>query len=331
MLVAGGMEVDFRAASGCSVKVHLRRPLGAGVRGAEAPSPRSSLLSDATRVPSRCCECHGVEVAAAAKRATGKREVPESLRDSLAKWAPAGGAGILAWHAYRRAAVVAGNTQQDPEDRGVEVHVVVGVHMVEGETGRAETHQTGRGFLSPAGVVLRAGRRSAGRREEDGRRTPLRRRRGPGSASGGSTGAPSAITRCRPTARFGRRWARATASPAAGAPTIRLAVVRIPSRCPISMASLTGSASPKSSPVTMRRFMSWRMPRGHRSAHPWRVSGAFLPDALAVPGQGVLEPVLEAVVRGPAQGVRDRPDVGGRRAHVTQTRATRSRGGLRSR
>src|SRR5205085_2404351 len=40
---------------------------------------------------------------------------------------------------------------------------------------------------------------------------------------------------------------------AAGAPTIRLAADRMPRRCAASMASLTGIASPKSSPVTMRR------------------------------------------------------------------------------
>src|SRR5579872_6787596 len=45
-----------------------------------------------------------------------------------------------------------------------------------------------------------------------------------------------------------------TASAAAGAPTIRLAVVSTPSRAACSTARLTAACSPKSSAVTMRNF-----------------------------------------------------------------------------
>ena len=43
---------------------------------------------------------------------------------------------------------------------------------------------------------------------------------------------------------------------AASAPTIRLAQVRMPSRAARSTASLTARVRPKSSAVTMRRFMA---------------------------------------------------------------------------
>src|SRR6185437_12774645 len=75
-----------------------------------------------------------------------------------------------------------------------------------------------------------------------------------GMLRGGSTDQPSASTRCRPTARPGRSRAIRTASAAAGAPTIRLAVVSTPPRAACSTARLTDWWSPKSSAVTMRNF-----------------------------------------------------------------------------
>src|SRR6185295_6326137 len=72
-----------------------------------------------------------------------------------------------------------------------------------------------------------------------------------GTTDGGSVGLPSTSTRCSPTRRRAIALARATASPAAGAETMRLAAVRIPSRWPCSTASLTSGAAPKSSAVTI--------------------------------------------------------------------------------
>src|SRR5882724_2122031 len=79
-----------------------------------------------------------------------------------------------------------------------------------------------------------------------------------GIADGGSVGLPSTSTICRPTRRRGIFLASAAASPAAGAETIKLAAVRMPSRWPCSTASFTSSAMPKSSAVTIRPFTPLR-------------------------------------------------------------------------
>ena len=84
--------------------------------------------------------------------------------------------------------------------------------------------------------------------------------KGSGISVAGSTARPRDSTRCRPTRRSGSRCARATASSAAAAPIMRLAVLRMPCRQACSIASLTEIDAPKSSPVTIRRF---------RSRAPW--------------------------------------------------------------
>src|SRR5438067_4710467 len=71
-----------------------------------------------------------------------------------------------------------------------------------------------------------------------------------GICSGGSAGAPSTSTRCKPTRSDGSRRARATASSKAAPRTIRLAAVRMPFVCASSTPSLTSGARPKSSAVT---------------------------------------------------------------------------------
>src|SRR5215472_16606478 len=73
---------------------------------------------------------------------------------------------------------------------------------------------------------------------------------------GGRAAGPSMTTRCSPTRRPGSALARRTASAAAGAATIRLAEVRMPSRWARSTPSLMASERPKSSAVMMRRFFA---------------------------------------------------------------------------
>ena len=68
-------------------------------------------------------------------------------------------------------------------------------------------------------------------------------------ARGKTPGRPPA--RVQSDAKLRSRLARAIASSAAGAPTIRLAAVSTPSQCARSTASLTASCSPKSSAVTI--------------------------------------------------------------------------------
>src|SRR5688572_15592451 len=58
---------------------------------------------------------------------------------------------------------------------------------------------------------------------------------------------------CKPTSRRGFTLAMITASSHATSPTIRLAVVRIPSRCARMTASLIDFERPKSSALTMSR------------------------------------------------------------------------------
>src|SRR5579863_836577 len=74
-----------------------------------------------------------------------------------------------------------------------------------------------------------------------------------GIALAGSSAAPSTSTRCSPTRSRGSWRARRTASAAAGAPTIRLAAVRMPCWLACCTASLTAWCSPKSSAVTIRK------------------------------------------------------------------------------
>ena len=73
-----------------------------------------------------------------------------------------------------------------------------------------------------------------GKYPDAGRTMPLRKRpelsTRSGSFDGGNSGRPSVRTMCRPTRSDGSRRARSTASVAAGAPTIRLAAVRMPFR-----------------------------------------------------------------------------------------------------
>src|SRR3984957_8414930 len=74
-----------------------------------------------------------------------------------------------------------------------------------------------------------------------------------GTALAGSSGAPSTSTRCSPTRSRGGARARRIAPAAAGAPTIRLAAVRMPCWLACSTASLTAWCRPKSSAVTIRK------------------------------------------------------------------------------
>src|SRR5579883_579499 len=94
--------------------------------------------------------------------------------------------------------------------------------------------------------------RSPWRTGSDGKRPSGATRAG--MRSGGRVGRPSTKVRCSPTPSRGMARVRATASAAAGSPTMRLAQVRIPCRWARSTASLTASSSPKSSAVTMRRL-----------------------------------------------------------------------------
>ena len=75
----------------------------------------------------------------------------------------------------------------------------------------------------------------------------------PGMLSGGKAEWPYIRVRCNPTPRLGFSRASATASSQAGSFTIRLAVVRMPSRCARITASLIEAERPKSSALTISR------------------------------------------------------------------------------
>src|SRR6202521_123033 len=100
-------------------------------------------------------------------------------------------------------------------------------------------------------------RRTAGRKNQENPALTRRSVNSPvaptrsGTCSGGSTGRPWTSTTWSPTRKVGRRRARSMASAAAPAPTIRLAAVRMPSRCACSTPWLTATVSPKSSAVTI--------------------------------------------------------------------------------
>src|SRR5260370_30460198 len=71
--------------------------------------------------------------------------------------------------------------------------------------------------------------------------------------SAGKAEWPQIRVRCRPTPRRGFCRARATAWSQAGSLTIKLAVVKMPSRCARMRAWLMEAERPKSSALTMRR------------------------------------------------------------------------------
>ena len=135
-------------------------------------------------------------------------------------------------------------------------------------------------------------RRTRGRQKK---RKPSRTMREPkrplastrsGMQCGGNTAAPSASTRCRPTRKPGQSHATASASGAAGAPTIRLAAHKTPSRWARSTARLTLSCRPKSSAVMIRPGPFTRAPRRARAGsgrtRPLRAgAGASCPSCAA--------------------------------------------------
>src|SRR5204863_612864 len=71
------------------------------------------------------------------------------------------------------------------------------------------------------------------------------------SSSVGTSAAAGSSSRCRPTLSAGDSRARAAACSAADRCTIRLVLVRIPSRCASTIPRLTPWLKPKSSAVTM--------------------------------------------------------------------------------
>src|SRR5208282_2958419 len=77
-------------------------------------------------------------------------------------------------------------------------------------------------------------------------------------ADGGKADRPHTRARCKPTPRPGFWRARATASSAAASLTMRLAVVRMPSRWARMTAWLMAWERPKSSALTIRRRLASR-------------------------------------------------------------------------
>src|SRR5882724_8360217 len=75
----------------------------------------------------------------------------------------------------------------------------------------------------------------------------------PGIFSDGSAECPISKVRCSPTPRLGFSLASATAAAKPASFTIKLAVVKMPSRCARMTASFTECERPKSSALTMRR------------------------------------------------------------------------------
>src|SRR5262245_39093448 len=120
----------------------------------------------------------------------------------------------------------------------------------------------------------------------------------PGTSAGALAARPSHSTRWRPVASSGSARARATASSKAAPATIRLAVVRIPSRCADSIASFTARLAPKSSPVTT---ISPGMRFGARALAPLHHEGEELAP-LAEPAPHDL-----AVAQHVAHDAQDRP------------------------
>ena len=151
-------------------------------------------------------------------------------------------------------AIVAADSQDQARDGGMQMEMLVGVDMVQRQAGGTRRLRT-----APRSR-LQAGARTRGGKTSPPRPAPCRcgncRRHRPGRGPM----RPAAAARPPPAPDAGRRagWAwpcaRATASAAAGAATIRLAAVRMPWRWACSTASLTCAAAPKSSAVTMRRF-----------------------------------------------------------------------------
>src|SRR5262249_31391786 len=122
-----------------------------------------------------------------------------------------------------------------------------------------------------------------------------------GMRSGGSAGRASTSTTCKPTRRLGIARARRTASAAPGLATIRLAAERMPVRCAISTASLTSSARPKSSAVTIRRLMRRLLVRAQEGKELDALAQAPLhhlraPDHLADDGGDLRRAEIEAAV-----------------------------------
>src|ERR1017187_6129040 len=78
----------------------------------------------------------------------------------------------------------------------------------------------------------------------------------PGIFSGGSAAWPISNVRCRPTPSCGFSFASFTASAKPGSLTIKLALVKMPSRCARMTAAFTEGERPKSSALTISRRFS---------------------------------------------------------------------------
>ena len=163
-------------------------------------------------------------------------------------------------HASRPQAEAASDLGHQPSDDRMQMEMLVRVAMIEGQAGGAERRELGGDFGRELAPRLPAEGDDGSEGRHVGAKHAARHPPDAVTAEAGSSGRPSISTRCKPTRRDGMRRARATASAAAGADTIRLAAVRMPPRCAASTASLTSRAAPKSSAVTISRFK--RRPAG---------------------------------------------------------------------
>ena len=141
-----------------------------------------------------------------------------------------------AFHAKDRAPIF---TISD-RDGGMQVEMLVGIDVIQRQAGARQRRRTGPA-ISAASCARTLGKKNiaAPARAMSVRKWPVESTRS-GTGAAGSTGLPSTSTRCSPTRRVGIACARAPRHRRRPAPaTIRLAAVRMPSRCARSTASLT--------------------------------------------------------------------------------------------
>ena len=156
---------------------------------------------------------------------------------------------------------------------------------------------------------------------------------------------PQSSVRCKPTPSFGFSRASATASSHAGSFTIRLAVVRMPSRWARMTAWLIEAERPKSSALTISRRRDRARARRHSlgDAAPEtnrhqerRISRVFCPPVQArqlgaEDVEPLRAPVCAAAANRPTPSTRRRPSSGGPPRAASRGPADRNAGRARPR
>ena len=171
-----------------------------------APVSWSPKRRSLQRTPARASRPRSSSVHGSRPQPRGKTSHRPVARD------PPGHQGRLVGNPHRPQTEAPPHLQDRARKRGMEVHVVVGVDMIECQPGSLE----GEELASTSASIWR---RARGRKKK---RKPARTscvRNSPrastrsGTSAGGSTGRPSTSTRCSPTRRLGRRRARARRRP----------------------------------------------------------------------------------------------------------------------